>query len=476
MAGNTQDKRVNDQKLRGLNDGETLTESLVGRGSGSILFRKQGSVTTALYRYSIQKKSKYQTIGAYKATPSSTGMTLAEIREKARFFVELHVAHGDIKEHLSKEAAIEEARQNAERIAAENDAKQGTFEDLLRWYVDDMRSRKRTKADQVGRMFERHVFAKFPELSAKLAKTITYKDIALILRTVRDSKPAKRGKGNTTQPPETSMRSTTDTVHTYLSAAFQSAKTSMESIEIENSDTQASDFGITFNPATAVKTLKNVYAGDTESLEQEEMGELIRHLNQLDERKRAIALTAVYLGGQRLKMLLDVRWEHIDDEGIVMFDHKGRDEPLIHYMPVTPRIGEILSPLIQQKTSTVGPFALTENLIRADNANKIFSEAGAKLSAEGKTIEFTWQNVRATCETLMAGIGISENSRAHVLSHGRTGVQQKFYDRNAYLTEKTEALEAWGGYLDELLDGKVRKGIKILKLSELRGKSPKKNP
>ncbi|MFJ2287775.1 tyrosine-type recombinase/integrase [Pseudomonas iridis] len=474
MAGNTQDKRVNDQKLRSLKDGETLTESLAGRGSGSILFRRQGSATTALYRYSVQKKSKYHTIGAYKSTPSTTGLMLAEIRAKARHLADLHKGYGDIKAHLTREVAKEEARLEAERIASESEAQKGSFADLLTWYVNDMRQRGRMKADQVGSMFKRHVLSNFPDLAHKSAREITYKNIAQILRTVRDSKPAKRGKGNTTQPPKTSMRSTTDSVHTYLSAAFQAAMKSMESIETDEDDIQASDFGITFNPAAAVKPLSNVYKGETESLEQLEMSALLKHLDALEERKKAIALSALYLGGQRLKMLMDTRWEDIDDDGMLMYDRKGREDPLLHFLPFTPRVREIMTPLLSLRTSAAGPFALTENLVRADYASKIFIAAGISLSDQGKTSPFTWQNVRATCETLMAGIGISEDYRAHVLSHGRSGVQAKFYDRNAYVTEKVQALDAWGKYLDELRDGKTRKGIKVLKLSELRGKQAKK--
>lgn len=475
MAGNTQNKKVNDQKIRGLKDGETLTESLDGRGSGSILFRRQGSITTALYRYSIDKKSRYHTIGHYKSTPASTGLALAEIREKARGLVELRKQHSDLKTYFAKEASEAAARAEAERIAAEKPAKKDTFADLLGWYVRDMGFRKRTKTDQVRRMFERHVIQKFPDLAAKPANAITHKDIGRILRTVRDSKPAKRGKGNATEAPITSMRSTTDSVHTYLCAAFQSVMTSMESIEDDHSDIQASDFEITFNPAAAVKALKNVYKGETESLQQHELAELLRHLDTLDKRKGAIALSAIYLGGQRLKMLMGVRWEDTDDEGMLMYDRKGREEPLLHFIPFTARVREIMTPLLEAKTSSKGPFALTENLVSADYASKIFIEAGEVLSAKGKTEKFTWQNVRATCETLMAGIGVSEEHRAHVLSHGRAGVQKKFYDRNAYLNEKTQALEAWGAYLDDLRAGKIRKDIKVLKLSELRGRVSQAN-
>lgn len=471
MAGNTQDKRVNDQRLRGLKDGETLTESLLGRGSGSILFRRQGSVTTALYRYSIQKKSKYHTIGPYRSTPSSTGLSLAEIREKARHFVELHKEHGDIKEYLAREAANEAAQMEAARIAAENEAKH-SFGDLLNWYVRDMKRRSRAKTGEVARLFQRHVFEKHPDLVAKRAKDISPLDIAKILIAVRASKPAMRGIGNTTKPPQSSMRSTTDTVHTYLSAAFSVGMAKLASIESSDDPIQASEFGLLLNPAAAVEPLANVYTGDTESLEQEEMAELLRYLDTLDERKRATALSAVYLGGQRLKMLMALRWEQIDDLGMLLFDAKGRDKAFPHFLPMTPRIREIMGPLLEVRTSPEGPFALTENPLRADYVSKIFSAAGAQLAEQGKATRFSWQNVRATCETLMAGIGISEAWRAHVLSHGRSGVQPKFYDRNAYLHEKTQTLEAWSTYLDELRSGKLRKGIKVLKLSELRGEQP----
>lgn len=464
MAGNTQDKRVNDQRLRSLRDGGTFTESMTGRGTGSILFKKVGAVTTAYYRWNLDRKGGQLSIGQYKSTPSSPGLTLAEIREKGRFYVDIFVEHGNPREYLARQHAANEAAAK-ETEAVKNLA---TFKDLLDNYSADLKARGKVKATQIARMFEMHVIEPFPLLAAKPAREITDGDIYEILTRVQESKPRNRGKNNSTQAPITSMRSTTDTLHRYMSAAFEKAKTHKYQLERKNIVNKNLDLKV--NVAASVGGLENVYKGDTESLQQPELMELLLHLDSLPERQRAIALAPIYLGGQRLKMLLDLRWEHIDDEGILLFDKKGRDEPFPHFLPITPRIREILEPLFHLQMSEKGPFALTKNLAGSVYASKFYSLAGRKLSEAGKTRYFSWQEVRTTAETILAGLGISADARAHLLSHGRTGIQAKHYDRNAYLREKTEALEAWCTFLDNVKQGIFRPDIKIYRLSDIRPK------
>lgn len=462
MAGNTQDKRVNDQKLRGLKDGGTLTESLPGRGTGSILFKKIGAVTTAYYRWNLNKKPGQLSIGQYASTPSSTGLKLAEIRDGAARLAKILREHGNPKEYLARQ----EADQEAEAKAAEAESKLGTFKDLLDDYSADLLARKRVKAKQVARMFEMHVIEPFPALVAKPARDIKADDIATILKRVLNSKPKSRGINNTTPAPATSMRSTTDTLHTYISAAFELAKTSAVSIESTIEDPK--HYGIVFNVAAAVGGLKDVYLGDTESLEQHELGELLRYLDTLPVRQRAIALAPIYLGGQRLKMLVSLEWKRTESDGILLIDKKGKSKPRKHFLPITPRIKEILEPLLEVRLSEYGPFALTENPVGSVYVSKFYSDAGKALSDAGLTRYFSWKNVRVSAETMLAGLGITEEVRSHLLSHGRSGVQAKHYDRNAYLNEKTAALEMWGAYLDDLKDGKVRKDLIILSFSDIR--------
>jgi integrase len=68
------------------------------------------------------------------------------------------------------------------------------------------------------------------------------------------------------------------------------------------------------------------------------------------------------------------------------------------------------------------------------------------------TAPFQLRDIRRTCETLLAGLGISEDVRAQVLSHGLGGVQNKSYNRHSYALEKLAALTKWG----QLLEGDVQ--------------------
>ena len=56
---------------------------------------------------------------------------------------------------------------------------------------------------------------------------------------------------------------------------------------------------------------------------------------------------------------------------------------------------------------------------------------------------FKARDLRRTCETMLAALGISRDVRAQVLSHGLGGVQQAHYDRHSYANEKRAALLAW---------------------------------
>ncbi|MNF89598.1 hypothetical protein D3C84_721280 [compost metagenome] len=137
-----------------------------------------------------------------------------------------------------------------------------------------------------------------------------------------------------------------------------------------------------------------------------------------------------------------------------MLDAKGRKEQAWeHLLPITERISEILAPLEEHRIGA-GPFAFSEGSTASTSTIiKAFSEAGRELAASGKTRPFTYRNVRVSAETLMAHQGISTEVRAWLLSHGRSGVQSKHYDRYSYLPEKRAALEKWGGYLDALAKG-----------------------
>lgn len=67
---------------------------------------------------------------------------------------------------------------------------------------------------------------------------------------------------------------------------------------------------------------------------------------------------------------------------------------------------------------------------------------------------FDLRDIRRTCETMLAGLGINRDTRAQLLSHGLSGVQAAHYDRHTYTDEKRAALVAWEQRLDEIIKGK----------------------
>ena len=86
-----------------------------------------------------------------------------------------------------------------------------------------------------------------------------------------------------------------------------------------------------------------------------------------------------------------------------------------------------------------------------------------EIVAELKCPPFDVADLRRTAETMLAGLGISRDHRAVLLSHGLSGVQQAHYDRHDYLAEKRSALVLWEKHLTGLLTGKPGKVVPFAK-------------
>ena len=92
----------------------------------------------------------------------------------------------------------------------------------------------------------------------------------------------------------------------------------------------------------------------------------------------------------------------------------------------------------------------------AELVNDIVTEMlKAKELREG----FELRDIRRTCETMLAALGVSSDIRAQIQSHGLGGVQARHYDRHNYMEEKRATLEKWNRHLDKLIAGKIREVI-----------------
>ena len=63
---------------------------------------------------------------------------------------------------------------------------------------------------------------------------------------------------------------------------------------------------------------------------------------------------------------------------------------------------------------------------------------------------FQYSDLRRTVETLMVPLGIGEDTRGRLLSHGLANVQNTHYNRFDYIDFKREGLRRWHAFLMKL--------------------------
>ena len=84
---------------------------------------------------------------------------------------------------------------------------------------------------------------------------------------------------------------------------------------------------------------------------------------------------------------------------------------------------------------------------------KVVGEGKRRMAHASSGEPFDLRDIRRTVETIMAGMKISKDDRAQVLSHGISGVQSVHYDRHGYADEKRAALRSWERKLDAISRG-----------------------
>lgn len=432
------------------------------RGQGRLRLRVSASGGVAYYyRYSLDGQQAQLRI-------SEADLTLA--RAKAAEYTKLYQdGHRDLHTYLEQIQEEAEAHREAGRREREARARQGTFAQLLDAYTADMDRRGKTSVKEVRGSLALNVLGAFAGLAAKPAKDITASDVSDILRHCLNRPVASKGRGRKLTPASATngkLRQTAK-LRAYLQAAFAFGLgfdlNPLRPVE-------AVLFGLTANPVRDVPTIEGADRAETWALSKDELKAVLAAIEALPERHRAIAKSMLYLAGQRTEMLTRVTWADFysdDEHGPVMqlVDLKGGNGslPRLHLLPMTERLTRILAPLSALYGSGApGPFTLRGERHATPGALQgIWRDMGNDLAAAGKARRFTWLNIRVSVETHLAKLKVSEERRAWLLSHGRSGVQAKHYDRYSYLPEKRQDLEKWARYLDGLLSGEAGKVVSI---------------
>jgi integrase len=408
------------------------------RGEGRLAARVKRDNVLLYFRYRADGQNRALPLGTFSATGES-GMTLRQARDKvAELTALLRDGVTDLHAHLRREQAAREAAareaEEAVRRAAE-DAKRGTLEQLCHAYVDHLERGGKQSARDVRNLFGHHVLEADLVLAARRAADLDAEALAgLIGRVVQDGKGRTAGK-----------------LRSYLRAAYTLAATSHTDPSVP---LIFRSFGVRANPLASVPALARFNKARDRVLTATELGALLRRIDALEGGQiRDALLLTLYLGGQRPAQLVRVTAGDVDLDGatVTLRDPKGRrSQPRQHVLPLVAEALEICRRRSVTRDGdarlfTCGPETLSATVAALSRDMVVAGEI-----RDG----FQLRDLRRTCETQMAALGVSSDVRAQLQSHGLGGIQQRHYDKHSYMPEKKRTLERWRGHLQALKAGK----------------------
>ena len=331
-------------------------------------------------------------------------------------------------------AAAEVKLAEAEAAIKEAENRQHyTLRALCDAYGDLLEARKKPSARQARSILKVHVLEAHPEIAATPAREVTKLQIAAIVRKTRES-----GKERTA-----------GILRSYLSAAFAAARRSPFDASLPAG---LIPFGIEHNPVDAVPAIA-VRAGIRKLSADELRSYLLALGDALPDHALLLALLA---GGQRMAQLLRAKVSDYDTDTqtLRLWDGKGRrTAPREHLLPLAPKAAALITGLVARAKIKGSALLFSTNGVVALDETTPGKRAAAICAGMGGE-PFDLRDIRRTCETMLAGMGISRDTRAQLLSHGLSGVQNAHYDMHSYTNEKRAALVAWEARLDEIQTGK----------------------
>lgn len=412
------------------------------RGAGILYFR----ITKAghrcwLFRYSNSQGKQIAISFADYDRKGTTGLSLTQARARAADFSRLYQSGiKDIREHLEAEQeAIRAEREAAEaaRLEAVEQARRGSLKALIGTYLDSLDSRGKSSANATRFRLTKHVIEAWPELVKKQAATVTTAEIRDVLARMVDA-------GITRE---------TNLVRAGLNAAYQIVLRAQYDPTLKGN---ISVFGIEANPVSVIPVLTQFNSARERSLTWGELGAYLKRVVAINNPvTRDLLLLALYAGGQRVIQVAKLRESDVDWDAdtFTLKDPKGRRTKVRdHMLPMTDLTREILS---RRKTQAMNGWLFTHTgnapLNSATPSHAVTDICRAMQAAGECTEHFQMSDIRRSCETRQAEMGISEDLRAQLQSHGLAGVQNRHYNKYRYLDEKRQVLEAWEARL-QLLD------------------------
>ncbi|HCL4016237.1 site-specific integrase [Pseudomonas aeruginosa] len=465
-SGKTSSRKfVTDVELKSLKPGQTATDSLPGRGSGSILFECRASGAIEAYYRRRDGGGKIK-LGVFKKTPKSPGFSLTELREQAVRLAKIAAEHGDIKAYQAKCVAEEEARQaerqrqlHEQQRLAEIEASKGTLSELFRDYIEDRR-RNGVSAQQLHE-FERVLRNDLEgEKVVSAAEDGQEQKLNVMAMKAKDVRPEHV---NLLLKPiwERGAERQTGKVRSFLVAAFNFGLRAEHHIDRSSNKS----YGLQMNPADPV-TVPNTSTPGERALTDKELKHFWQTITQVGAAVGPIMARVFHFAfataGQRPLQFIREPWSSYNLQGkyLKIIDSKGRGgKKRPHFVPLSARALQVLEQVrALQPAGAVYPWSIDgQTPIHPSSLSHAVSEWFATEHAmlDGQPVpRFTPRDIRRTCTQFMQRYGIKDFDSDALQSHGQTGVVEMHYRNNpeAKLPQVRPTMEAFDAALGRLID------------------------
>jgi len=407
-----------------------VVENTQQRGQGRMALEVRPTGFKCFYfQYFTQGRRKLVSIGQYKDSAKTPGLTLAEARDQGLAHSAILRQGLDVKEFLAGEKREEEER--AKLLKAEQ--AQGTFGQLLDEYVADFDRRGKRSGKNLRHALSLYVQKPFPELLAKKCSQVIPDDIKAIIKRMLD-------KSITTQ---------CNRVRSMLHAAFQYG------IKQDNDARKKTDsikFHLQYNPVSGLPKFEDF----------ERVGEYVIPEKDvrlvwiaLDEQEVCIAsvIKLALLTGQRPGEIIRLKWENFDlkDETLLIPSSVSKNK-INHVVPLDELSMKVVKSLNDENGNFEYMFPGRQSGIYLDNVHVNSTSVSGVIrrvcSSNENITKFVPRDIRRTVKTLMGKAGVSKETRDRIQNHAIPDVSSKHYDRYDYIREKRKGIKIWNDYLD----------------------------
>ncbi|MFF7065588.1 tyrosine-type recombinase/integrase [Pseudomonas sp. NPDC008258] len=425
----------------------TLSEKVQGLPGTLYLERRENGTIEGYFRYTAPGGSRRKRkIGTYRLTDGGGGMTLVQMRDKAKELAQVAEDHGDIEEFYAAEAEqAARAKSDAERLQA-IESSMGTFTELFKDFIESRKGKVQPKQiDTFENYLKGDLIKPFPEIMSMKAKEIQPKHIQTIINKVYH-RGAKRQAEK--------IRSALNSAFVYeLQNEYAVGKTSEKS------------YGLISNPVQAVPVPSAKNPGDR-ALTEAELKQFWSSIDEVPGVGKVIAAAikfAIATGGQRIGQIVRQEWDSYNREAktFTIIDRKGRNSKVrVAILPLTDRAIGLLDEVRGcNESGCLWPFSSEGKTIIHDSTfshvtSKWFKTDHAYIDGE-RIPKFTPRDLRRTISQIMERACIDNESSDLLQNHGLTGVVAEHYRNNpeAAIPRNRLTIERFEQELARILDG-----------------------